>query len=92
MARLVLGVQARELGQHLGVVVGALLGGRAGGQALLLPDRGMRVEHLALLRVGELVDHRGRVPERVVALGEQLDEARPPLEELGELLGAQLPR
>ena len=52
----------------------------------------MRVEHLALLLVRELVDHLGRVPERIVALGEQLDEARPPLEEPGELLGGQLPR
>ena len=30
--------------------------------------------------------------QRVLALGEALDEARAPLEELGELVGAQLPR
>ena len=89
---LVLGVQARELGEHLGVDVGSLLGGRARREALRLPDRRVGVEHLALLLVGEHGDHLGRVLERIVALGEQLDEPRPPLEELGELLGAQLPR
>ena len=57
-----------------------------------LPDRRVGVEDLVLLLVGELGDHLGRVLERIVALGEQLDEPRPALEELGELLGAQLPR
>ena len=75
-----------------GIVVRALLGRRARGEPVLLADRRVRVEHLALLGVGQLVDHGGRVPERVVALGEQLDEPRPALEELGELLDAQLPR
>ena len=86
------GVQARELGEHLGVGVGALLRGRARREARRLPDRRVGVEHLVLLVVGELGDHLGRVLERILALGEQLDEPRPPLEELGELLGAQLPR
>jgi hypothetical protein len=31
-------------------------------------------------------------PERILALGEQLDQPRPPLEELGELIDSQLPR
>ena len=45
-----------------------------------------------LLLLAELVDHLERVRERILALGEQLDEARPSLEEPGELVGGQLPR
>ena len=52
----------------------------------------MRVEHLVLLLVRELVDNLERVGERILALGEQLDEARPSLEEPGQLVGGQLPR
>ena len=52
----------------------------------------MGVEHLALLGIGQLVDHGGRVHERVIPFCEELDESRSPLEEPGELLDAQLPR
>jgi len=48
--------------------------------------------HLALLVVGQLVDERPCLLERVVELCEALDEPRPALEQLGELLDAQLPR
>jgi hypothetical protein len=53
----------------------------------------MCVQRLELLRLaqlgGDLISDR---PERVLAFGEQLDEARPALEELGELIDRQLPR
>ena len=42
---------------------------------------------------GELWEvHGGGAPERVLAPGEELDEARSALEELCELVGRQLPR
>ena len=92
MPLLVGGVQAGELREHVRVGVGALLGRRARGEPGALADRGMRGEDLALLVRGKLVDERARTDERVGLGGEPLDEARPALEELGELLGAQLPR
>ena len=92
MSRLVVGVQPGKLGEHRWVVVGALLGGRTGGQPGTLADRGVRVEHLALLVERELVGKRARPHERVILSGKSLDEARPPLEQLGELLDRQLPR
>ena len=92
MPCLVGGVELGELGQHLRVVVASLLGGGACREPLLLADRRMRVEHLVLLLVTKLVDHLERVLERILPLGEQLDEARSALEEPGELLGGQLPR
>ena len=51
-------------------------------------DRGMRVEHVFLLLVGQLVRQLARPAERVLDRREQLDEARASLEQLGELLGA----
>ena len=53
----------------------------------------MRVERLDLLVLRQpraISVERG--VERVVELGEPLDEARAALEELGELVDAQLPR
>jgi len=55
-------------------------------------DRGMRVQRLGFLGLGELRDRLVSRFERVLALREQIDEARAPLEELRELVGAQLPR
>ena len=52
----------------------------------------MRVQSLQLLGLAQLSDHLRRGLERVLALGQQLDEARPAFEELRELLDAQLPR
>ena len=54
--------------------------------------RGMRGEDLALLVGGELVDERARADERIRLGGETLDEARAALEQVRELLDAQLPR
>src|SRR5207247_4104232 len=84
-------VQVRELGERDGIAARSLLGGRSFRQAAAA-DRGMRVERLELLRLAQLADHVQRGPERAVLLREPLDEARVPLEELRELLGAQLPR
>ena len=52
----------------------------------------MGVEDLALLVERQLVDERLRADERVGLGGKALDEPRPSLEELPELLRAQLPR
>jgi hypothetical protein len=52
----------------------------------------MGVQRLELLGLGQLADHLRCRLERVLALGEQLDEAGPALEELSELFEAQLPR
>ena len=49
-------------------------------------------------RLAQVEDPLGRAQElarpaeRILDVGEALDEARAPLEQLGELLGAQLPR
>ena len=90
--RLVLGVEPCELGEHLRVVVGALLGGAPRRKTGPLADRRMRVEDLTLLLERELVNERACADERVLLGGEALDEPGPALEELGELVGAQLPR
>src|SRR5262249_2137805 len=84
-------VQVGELGQDRRVPAGTLLGGRALGEPSRA-DRSVRVQGLALLLVGQLGDHVVGRPERVVPLREQLDQACPALEELGELLLGQLPR
>jgi len=52
----------------------------------------MGVEHCSLLLPGELVDELPGAHERVGLMREPLDEARPALEQLRELVGAQLPR
>jgi hypothetical protein len=52
----------------------------------------MRVERIELLGLGEPGRHLGRRLQRVLALGQQLDQPRPSLEELRELLDGQLPR
>ena len=54
----------------------------------LRADRRVRVEHLLLLVVGQLARDVARAAERIVERRELLDEARPALEQLGELLGA----
>ena len=92
MTRLVLGVQPRELREHLWVGVRSLLGGRARREAGALPDRGMRGEDLDLLVVRQLVHERRGARQRVGLAREPLDEARAALEQAGELVGAQLPR
>ena len=92
MARLVLGVQARELGEHLRLGIGALLGRRARREAGALADRRVRGEDLDLLGVRQLVHERRRARERIGLAREPLDEARAALEEAGQLVGAQLPR
>ncbi len=90
--RLVLGVQALELGKDGRVVVRTLLGGgarRESGRA----DGRVRIENLTPLARGQVLHrHTAGLTERILQRSEPLDEARPPLEELGELLGAQLPR
>jgi hypothetical protein len=92
VACLVLGVQARELGEDVGRLVGALLCGRARGQPGAGADRRMRVQRRDPLVARQRRQHCGRRPERVRDPGERLDELRPSLEELGQLLAAQLPR
>ena len=52
----------------------------------------MRFERLDELVLGHLADQVERGVERVVQLGEPLDEARAALEQLGQLVDAQLPR
>ena len=92
MALLVLGVQPRELGEHLGVVVRALLGGRARGEASSLPIAGCASRTSSFSSCGSSwTSVRARTSGSGSAR-ELLDEARPTLEELGELVGAQLPR
>src|SRR5262249_13322512 len=91
VARLVVRVELRELRQHLRIVVASLFAGRARRERLRA-DRRMRVEHLLLLLVAQLVHERARADDRGALAGRRLDEAGPAGEELGELVGAQLPR
>ena len=81
-----------ELLEHLRVVVGALLRGRACREPFAPTDRRMRGQELHLLLVGQLVHERPCADERILLLRQPLDEARPALEQLGELVCAQLPR
>jgi hypothetical protein len=77
--------------EHFRLVVGSLLGRGPHGE-LRRADRGMRVEDCALALRREVVHERPGAHERVGLARQQLDEGRPPLEELRELRGAQLPR
>ena len=73
------------------IVVGSLFR-RGASRQLPGAHRGVRVQRLELLVLGEAGDDVvGRV-ERVVAPGQSLDERRLAFEELRELLLAQLPR
>src|SRR2546428_4855822 len=72
--------------------VGALLGRAASAQAPPGANRRVRVEHRLLLVVCERARDLARAAERVLERGELLDEARAPLEQLRELVRAQLPR
>ena len=85
---LVLGVQARELGEHLRVGVVALLGGgaRARGPSARRSPGARRAPRASRPPV-ELGDHGlARVPSGSSRVREPLDEARAALEELGELV------
>ena len=92
VARLVLGVQPRELGEHLRFGVRALLRRGARREAGALADRGVRGEDLDLLVVRQLVHEGGGARERIGLERQPLDEARAALEQAGQLAGAQLPR
>src|SRR5215472_15033554 len=85
-------VQRGELSEHGGVVVGALLGGGTGGETGALADRRVRRQCLELLFIGQLSDRCLGPVEGLLTLAENLDQPRPALEELGQLVLAQLPR
>ena len=55
-------------------------------------DRRVRVEHRLLVVVGQGARELAGAAERIVDGRELVDEARASLEQLGELLGRQLPR
>src|SRR5207244_1565696 len=87
-ALLVAAVELRQLGQHPRIRVGALLDGGTRRQPPRA-DRGMRVQRLELLLLGQRARSLvGRRPERVLALRQPLDEGGAPLEELRELVDA----
>ena len=67
------------------VIVSALLGSRTRGQGLRADCR-MRVERFEFLVLGQFGDHSVRRSERVLVLGQFLDESRAPFEELCELV------
>src|SRR5205085_8995589 len=90
-ALLVLAVEPLELGERLGIVVRSLFR-RGSGRQLPRADRGVRVQRLELLGLRQTGDHLVRRVERVRVLGQVRDECRLSLEELRELLVAQLPR
>ena len=92
VARLVLRVQARELGEHLRLGVGALLRGRPCETSPTAGrSRGARREPRSSRSSGSSwTSVRARSSERIL-VGEPLDEPRPALEELGELVGASAP-
>ena len=83
---------ARFSSVELGRLVASPCSAARAGRERRRADRRVRVEHLLLLLVGQARGDLARVAERVVELGEPLDEARAALEELRELLDGQLPR
>src|SRR5262249_31281200 len=84
-------VEIGELGQHGRMATAALLGGGPLGQ-VAGADRRMRVQGLTLLLWSQLTETLLCRSERVLTFREQLDEPRPALEELRELVDRQLPR
>ena len=84
-------VEAPERRDQDRVLVAPLLADRAR-RAVARTDRRVRVERLDLLRLGKLLEHASGLAEWVLEPAQHLDEPGSPLEELGELLGAQLPR
>ena len=92
-ALLVGAVELGELGENIGIVVGPLLGRAPRGEPLAAarsPDA-LRALRASPPRSASAITML-RVLERVVDLGEPLDERRSSFEELGELVGRQLPR
>ena len=81
---LVLLVQPRQLGEHLRLGAALLLGG--------LADPGVRRQRRDLIVLGERERHLLGDGERILALGELVDEPGSPREERRQLLDAQLPR
>jgi len=84
-------VQVGELGQDRRMAAAALLGGRAL-REVASADRRVRVQCLSLLLLCQLRKDLLCRSERVVSLGEELDQPRAALEQLRELVGGQLPR
>ena len=85
-------VQLRENGEEHRVLVGALLPRGLLGDVHALADAWMRPQRLDLLVLGCIGEHLARLAEGILELGQLLHEARMALEELGELVFAQLPR
>ena len=83
-------VAAEELDAHPAGRL-ALLGRRAAAEAALA-DAGMVRERLDPLLLGQGGEHLAGASERILLLGERLDEAASGLEEVGQLVHAQLPR
>ena len=52
----------------------------------------MRCERLELLVFRQRAEDIVRIAERILGLGQPLDERGPPSKRLGELVGGQLPR
>ena len=89
---LVRSVQCCEVDEQTRIVFVALLGRRPRREPCPLTDRRMRGERLDLVLLAHRVDHVVRLLERVVDLGEKLDEPCAALEELAQLVDGQLPR
>ena len=71
---------------------GALLPRRDLREVHALPDPRVRGQRLDLHVLGRVGEHLARLAERILELRELFDDTRVPLEELGELVFAQLPR
>ena len=85
-------VQGRELDEQARVVRLALFGGRACGQSCALADRRVGCECLDLLVLAQPREDVVCSLEGILDLRELLDQSRATLEELAELVDAQLPR